>query len=174
LFKAKFIVGCVLLIGGSAAHAATIFNLTGTFQSGSTFTAGSEITIDTALGTITGLNIGISAPDTVAYTLASGVLLPLVSPGLEIEIGAVTPFLNLLLPVSTLTGYTGGPLCTSGAGGCPGASALSPIGARDFLVSGSLTPAPTATPEVSSLSMAVLGGLVLASVRRRALTTIKS
>jgi len=53
---------CLLAIGVGAARADTVFDLTGTFTTGGGGTLGGTITIDTTLGSVTGINAIYSFP----------------------------------------------------------------------------------------------------------------
>jgi len=132
--------------------------------------ASSQITLNTTAGTVTALSIGVSAPDPAAFTLASGAILIPQPSGQEISIGGTFPFLNLFLPVSTLVGYSGGPLCAGTGAGCSNPTFLAPLGNRDNLISGSL--APVGVPEPSILFTMLIGLIAIGGAHRKLLARI--
>jgi uncharacterized protein (TIGR03437 family) len=170
--RLELAVALLLTVGATSANAAgTTFNLTGTFDDGSTFGPGSQITIDpshtagSAIG-ISDVNVTLVRRDgsTLAtYTGAGDVFSAGARGGWEISLctdyqlvfippqgtGDVCnsgPIVNIFLPVS-LTGYTGGPLCITSQGGCFAPTTYLPAPASntfEYLVSGSLLPSNAA------------------------------
>src|ERR1700733_12979826 len=134
-----------------ASHASIIFDANATASNGADLTG--TITIDTVLGTVTALDLSVSAPGSFSTTDVgvqgpggSGFYALLTTPR-----PFTPPYFSLSFPVTTLIGYTGGALCTT----------TSPCGAQYtgyVQASGGTIPfqSVTLTPEVPEPVSAVL------------------
>ena len=164
------------------AHADTIFNFSATINSipgpsrgyPPTSPATGIITIDTVQGIVTGASIQTFATsfDFVNFTFSNG-------SSVEISLTnqkppfTTPPFnlfaLDILLPVNSLVGYTGGPGCslTYEPASCLSPSAISNDGpTAAFADTLSLTPAVAQTPELNSLVLLGTGLLGLTTAIR--------
>lgn len=102
----------VLTICASGAYAETVtFDASGSLEGGSTL--GGTFTVDTTDGMVTAVDLTLTSPYAGTYDVLNGQ-----SPdGTGYNFGAsfsygTYPSITILLPVSTLVGYTGGPLCS--------------------------------------------------------------
>lgn len=147
-----------------AAKAATIFQVNGTFFSGTTMTG--TLTIDTTTGLALLSDVTLVGPHAGHFTFIQAQFTP--SPGATLlQLGPVAmgvPHLLLGFPVVDFRGYTGGPICIV-AGTCSGGSNWTDtVSVFDGLASGSAT---AATPEPTSAWLLGIGLTTLGAVRRR-------
>lgn len=119
-------VGLVLLcIAATATEAhATVFSATGTFDTGATL--GGTLTIDTGVGTITGLDLTISGVGVFDDLISQDNLGPPLFYNVVVNDTTVNEQFLFGIHADSLVGYTGGDLCSEATGDCL-ASAYYPI-----------------------------------------------
>lgn len=150
----------VMMLFASGLLAQTAFNASGTFADGTTL--GGTVTINTATGQVTSVDLTLSAPNAATLTLIADVGSVPGSVVISAGTPSVYPQVSLWFPVSTLAGYSGGALCSNTSPCTSGAFtnlARSDVAGEDRLTSGSLTPAsqPPGTPAPPSLWLALVG-----------------
>lgn len=159
--------------GASAAPAA--FTVSGTLADGAVLNG--TVTIDTATGAVAGVNLQLGSPDLATFTIVGNsgpssatvwqILAepPVGAPGNvgcgsnppNYPTGCIFPKLSLLLPTTTLVGYTGGSLCNNSFS-CGLTSLLIPPapggggGVTIDLQSGSLTASSNPPPVIVGVS----------------------
>lgn len=109
-----FLLALAILLCASGAYAQTVFNVSGSFIDGPTL--GGTITINTATGVVTAVNLTLSAPYAGAYTVIDSQGWNGTYFGIPVSTAANPtglPQINLLLPPSTLVGYAGGTVCSN-------------------------------------------------------------
>ena len=151
-----------------AAHASLItFAATGT-AGGSTLSG--TVIIDTAAGTVSSVNLAMSAPFsfTVNTIFATGVNSPAGDYFIIARNGSpAVPQIQLRLPTNTLVGYSGGAICGTNPSNCnlgDSSEADTVVGTSGTLfTNGSLT----ATPEPASVGLVGGALLGLGAWRRR-------
>jgi hypothetical protein len=171
----------VLALVGQALYADTIeeFTLSGDFASQQASVLGSptgDFIIDATTGVVESVNLSFTDYGADAANLTAGS--PYVNYGPEIEIaeswystapgGHQFADIDLLLPVSSLVGYTGGAICSEANPCAAGNSSASYLIGNKEMVDGTLTDPPlpdvTATPEPSSIFLLGTAMVVLAAV----------
>ena len=112
-------VAAMWLLSATAAFAnpITTFNLTSTFPS-AVGAANGTITIDTATGTVESINLSFAGDPASATELGSTFDLVGSGPNGLVEFGEAWGMLgfysvDIVLPVNTLVGYAGGPICST-------------------------------------------------------------
>ena len=183
-------VTCLLALTGMIANAQpAVFNLTGTFQDGSSFGPGSQITVDPSQLSgsdflVSAVNVTLLGPsgqtlatynqrsDVVSSAQESGVWtigfctdfqLVFVPPQGTGEECDSFPQVYITLPVS-LMGYAGGPLCLNLEGGC-GATYYTPAeNASVDLVTGWLIPAGSGATNLPRFAYPVPAGAQVSAV----------
>jgi hypothetical protein len=175
------VLGGVLLAGSLICRADIVtFNFQGAIGDGysTTTAAGSAsgtVTIDTATGLATGLDVSANTTSANYLGVTSATFTSISSQGVppyanynEIVSTQGGYYLYLLVPDASLIGYSGGELCSYDSADCniQLSDYLTPTSGVAF-VSASLTPEVAATPEPSSLALLGSGALGLAGVLRR-------
>jgi hypothetical protein len=166
-FIASALVIVLLSFGGGNARANTVtFNATGTFSDGANLSG--TITIDNSLGVVTMVDLIISAPDAATFNVI-GFQAPDTPTTGQYDIEAykcsptsncLYPWLQVVLPVSSLIGYNGGIFVAP--------SALYPSEADSPVVlTGSLTGTETPIPSSLPLFATGLGALGLLASRKK-------
>ncbi len=145
-----------------AAQAGSVtFDASGTFEDGATLSG--TMTIDTTVGQVTAVNLVVSAPDSLDLTFVQYQSNTSYSGDYFIQTGPTAtglPNFLVVLPVTTLVGYSGGSI---GSTTQPANSIESNVYPVTTLTVGSLS----AVPEPSSLVLAGTAGLGLWTRRRR-------
>lgn len=169
----------IFCLGLSPVHADTVFDVTGTFSNGATLSG--TVTINTASFSqgITSLDLTISTiGSSFSYVQDQFGFFVVYFADTTTTSGNTLPELDLIFPVGTLFGYSGGDLCSTNDG-CAFGSVTSytntsnqTYNLKDGYVSyGGFT---TATPEPGTLVLLASGlaGLVLLSRKRPAAALI--
>jgi hypothetical protein len=169
-----------VLCAAGAYAAPVAFNVSGTFVDGTALSG--TITIDTAAGTVTAVNVTLGSPDANTYTVIQTGVGSGAPSYYSIPLGTAAspqglPSLNLLIPPrTTLVGYAGGALCSDSAP-CSGVTSGVWLGVGNAvaLTSGSLstsgpTPPPStpAPPTWALIGLAILLAASAAMLRGRA------
>ncbi len=165
----------LLAVASNTAYGSSItLNVNGTLVDGAVL--GGTMTIDQNSGLITAIDLTLGRPDTGTFDVFAGQF----ATGSVIDTGATLtgqsagsyPGITLLLPVTSLVGYTGGPLCSVNAL-CNGSetsgllqNATDEGNSLHHLNTGSLTPMPTSIPEPASLALLGFGIATLVAMRR--------
>jgi hypothetical protein len=158
------------LAPSARADTVSTFDVSGSLVQGGTFSG--TLTIDVTSGTVTGLDItfpGLSAFNTLGYSEKIGP--EAASPWFVIGVNDPNPFclvcwytwleFTTMPTPGSLVGFTGGTIIDGSVAYVPTEDGLYRIAA------GSITPAPTATPEPSSMLL-LAGGLTgLLGLRRK-------
>jgi len=141
-----------------AGRAAMIFDATGTTDFGNTLSG--TVTIDTVLGMVTSMNLtsaGGSSSFNGTFSFSSQ---GTISGNVDFRSPGPVPFIDIILPVSSLVGYSGGNLVS----GRPNGSVILGVSVNTYFTSGSLT---AETPEPASAVLIGASLLGLAALRRR-------
>jgi hypothetical protein len=164
-------VAAMLLLSATAAFAnpITTFNLTSTFSSAIGAAYGT-ITIDTATGTVESINLSFAGEPASATELGSTFDLVGSGPNALVEFGETWGTLgfysvDILLPVNTLVGYAGGPICSTANpcyGGALSGFAFGISGNKPY-TGGTLS----ATPEAASWMFVATGAVGLLTILQR-------
>jgi hypothetical protein len=110
---AATVLGLLFGAAGRAVADPVTFQASGTFQSG--VTLGGTLTIDTKLGNVTGADLTLSAPESAEFTIVENSSLLLSDWDIQVGNGASgNPIVEPDPPVTTLVGYSGGPLSRLG------------------------------------------------------------
>lgn len=162
----RFTLALLLCAAGAYAGSMT-FNLSGMLDDGAALSG--TFTLNEITGTVTAVDLVLTAPNAGTFNVVDGQ-----GPdGSDYDFGAAItygeyPSITILLPVSTLVGYDGGPVCNLNAL-CLGYETSGLLTNSDdngdtahALTSGIATPeGVTATPEPASLGLVGLLGLGL-------------
>lgn len=163
----------LLFLSSPAAHAnpLTTFNLTSSFPS-SIGAAGGTVAIDPISGAVGPINFSFAGIPASATEIASGFDLVGSGPNglFELDEQWATPgngfySVDILLPVNTLVGYSGGPICSTTYpcyGGAVSGFAQGITGNQPY-TSGTLSP----TPEPASWILVATGAAGLLAILRR-------
>lgn len=164
-------LAAMLLLSATAAFAnpITTFNLTSTFSSAIGAAYGT-ITIDTATGTVESINLSFAGEPASATELGSTSDLVGSGPNALVEFGETWGTLgfysvDILLPVNTLVGYAGGPICSTAYpcyGGDVSGFAYGISGDEPY-TGGTLS----ATPEPASWMLVATGAVGLLTILHR-------
>ena len=164
-------VAAMLSLSALAAYAnpITTFNLTSTFPSAMGAAYGT-ITIDTATGTVESIDLSFAGEPASATELGSTFDLVGSGPNALVEFGEAWGTLgfysvDILLPVNSLVGYAGGPICSTANpcyGGALSGFAYGISGNKPY-TGGTLS----ATPEPSSWMFIAIGAVALVTILRR-------
>jgi hypothetical protein len=190
--RRSFLPLCLLALSTFAAHADTVstFDISGSTAPNESFGTGSlsgTLTIDTTTGVVTGIDILLNVPipslssfETFVFESAPTSHEEVISNIFVIALkdGSIESF-GLALPVSSLVGYTGGPVC-SGTNPCiSGASStVSPLLGDYFsnpqsatlTLETPITTDPSPVPEPSSLTLMGTGVIgAFCTLRRKLL-----
>ena len=182
--KSLWIVPLLLLsaaVGVPAAHADTIFNVTGTFNDGATLSG--TITINTTAGMVTALDLTTTETGAMGpYTGIGGQGGTGTAPNYYYVFTNMSGYsLDLYFPVSTLVGYAGSSLCGLAAPcdydttGELSSSLTSGQQFIDGLQSGAVAAVPEIDPRNTTSALTLLVGAVLViRGRRRKMTQPES